>query len=252
MTIKPEISKDYEVGVRSMLFDHHLVLNGTAYWTDYTNFQIQTFIPNVPNTFILANIPSARTRGVEVASMAVVTDDLSFNLGYAYTEAYAVKYPFGQCFSNQKFMTGAPATCSLAAPYQDLSGAVLPNAPKHKLTLGVNYRLVVPALPVDVNFNLATVWQSEENFAITKDPGSIQAAYEITNLSVEFSPRNDKRLMVSLFVNNLFDQHYASNLYNNAGNWTFSGVNTGYQAYSQNVPRDWARYFGIRLAVSNE
>ena len=44
----------------------------------------------------------------------------------------------------------------------------------------------------------------------------------------------------------------ATNLYNTAANWTFSGTNTGYEAYTQNIPRNWSRYFGIRFAVSNE
>ncbi len=57
-------------GVRSTWFDKRLVLNATVYDTEYKNFQIQTIIPDIPNTFILANIPKARTRGVELEADA--------------------------------------------------------------------------------------------------------------------------------------------------------------------------------------
>ena len=88
--VKRETSIDYEVGARTEWFDNRLVLNATAYWMDYNNFQVSSLAPsppNPPNTFILTNIPAVRSRGLEIASTAAITDDLSANLNYAYTEA---------------------------------------------------------------------------------------------------------------------------------------------------------------------
>ncbi len=125
-----ETSYDYELGVRSAWFDKRLVLNATVYDTEYKNFQIQTIIPDIPNTFILANIPKARTRGVELEADAQVTDDLSLSGSYAYTDAVAVTYPLGQCFAGQQL----PTTCTTTflpppnntAHGQNLNGARLP------------------------------------------------------------------------------------------------------------------------------
>jgi iron complex outermembrane receptor protein len=55
-------------------------------------------------------------------------------------------------------------------------------------------------------------------------------------------------LSVSLFCNSLFDRHYAANLSNVRGNWTFpTAAGT---AYTQTLPRDYFRYFGIRVAFT--
>ena len=63
--VKSEKSDDYEAGVRSEWFDRHLILNTTFYDTEYSNFQVQTIVPNLLNQFILTNIPKVRSRGLE-------------------------------------------------------------------------------------------------------------------------------------------------------------------------------------------
>src|SRR5580700_6831174 len=133
--VKPEKSDDYELGLRSEWFDRRLILNGTVYDTEYADFQVQTIIPNISNAFILTNIPKVRTRGVELDAVAQVTQDLHLNLGYAYTDAHAVDYPVGQCYSGQT----SPASCNASPSFQSLDGALLPNAPKNKITVGLDY-----------------------------------------------------------------------------------------------------------------
>jgi hypothetical protein len=63
------------------------------------------------------------------------------------------------------------------------------------------------------------------------------------------TPQKFDHLSVSLFCNNAFDRHYAANLSNVRGNWTFpSPAGT---AYAQELPRDYFRYFGLRVAYSS-
>jgi iron complex outermembrane receptor protein len=243
--IKSEKSNDYELGVRSEWLNHRLVLNGTVYDTEYSNFQVQTIVPNLLNTFILTNVPKVRSRGAEFEGFARITDDIRFNLGYAYTDARAVTYPIGQCYSGQT----APATCLGKPAFQDLAGATLPNAPKHKINAGFDYTRAVPGLPLDGDLNLTSVWQSDENFSITKDPGTVQKAYDITNLSLTLTPQHERRFSLTLFCNNLFDKHYAANLNNVRSNYTFpSSAGT---AYTQEVPRDFFRYYGLRVGFTS-
>ncbi len=250
--VKPETSLDYEVGLRTQSADHRFVLNGTIYDTEYTNFQIQTILPNLLNTFVLANIPKARTRGFELEGSARLTDDFSMNAGYAYTDAVAVSYPLGQCYSGQQ----SPTTCTTAflpppngsAHGQNLSGATLPNAPKNKFNLGADYRMHFPNMPFYGDLSATYVWQSQINYAITHDPGTVQGAYGLMNLNLSFIEQQNKRYTLSFFVNNLFNEHYASNRGNVRGNW-FTGSGPA-EAYAQEIPRDYDRYFGLRLAFS--
>jgi len=242
--VKSEKSDDYEAGLRSEWFDRRLVLNTTVYDTEYKNFQVQTTVPNLLNQFILTNIPKVRSRGLELEAIARITESLHANAGYAYTDAHAVTYPIGQCYSGQT----VPSTCITGTPAsQDLAGATLPNAPKNKVNVGLDYVHGLPVVPLDADLNLTSVWQSAENFAVTRDPGTLQPAYNITNLSLTLTPQHDRRLTVTLFCNNLLDKHYAANLSNVRGNYTFSPGGT---AYTQELPRDFDRFYGIRVGFS--
>jgi iron complex outermembrane receptor protein len=245
--VKPEKSNDYELGVRSEWLDHRLIVNGTVYDTEYTDFQVQTIIPNILNSFILANIPKARSRGLELDVIAQITENLHFNLGYAYTEANAIDYPVGQCYSGQTL----PATCTASPAYQSLDGATLPNAPKNKINLGLDYKQGIPGLPLDGDFTVTTFFQSAENFVITGDPGTVQRAYGITNMNLKLTPQAMPHLSVSIFSNNVFDKHYADNISNVRSNWTFPNPAPLGTAYAQELPRDWDRYFGIRVAFAS-
>src|SRR5581483_6109016 len=183
-----------------------------------------------------------RSRGLEFESEAQITEDLHANAGYAYTDAHAVAYPIGQCYGGQTF----PTTCLGSPAFQNLAGATLPNAPKNKINLGLGYVHPLPFAPLDAELDVSSVWQSAENFAITRDPGTLQPAYNITNLNLTLTPQKDKRLSVSLFCNNLLDKHYAANLNNVRGNYAFpTAAGT---AYTHELPRDFDRYYGIRIA----
>ena len=243
--VKPEKSDDYEAGIRSQWLDRRLTLNTTVYDTEYSDFQVQTIVPNILNTFILTNIPKVRSRGVEFEGMAQITPDLRADLGYAYTDARAITYPVGQCYSGQT----VPATCTGNPAYQNLDGATLPNAPKNKITLALDYKHDLVVVPVAAELNANTAWQSVENFSINKDPGTVQPAYGITNLNLTLTPHRWEHLSLSLFCNNLFDKHYAVNLSNVRANWTFP--NAAESAYTQELPRDFDRYYGLRIAFSS-
>jgi hypothetical protein len=67
-------------------------------------------------------------------------------------------------------------------------------------------------------------------------------------LDLTLTPQRDKRFSVSLFCNNLLDKHYAVHRNNVRGNYSFP-VPSG-TAYTQELPRDFDRYYGIRVAFS--
>lgn len=242
--VKSEKSKDYEAGLRSEWLQRRLLLNLTVYDTDYSDFQVQTIVPNLQNTFILTNIPKVRSRGLEFEGVARLTENMRFSAGYAYTDAHAVTYPVGQCYTGQT----VPATCNGSPAYQNLAGATLPNAPKSKINAALDFSHSVPALPIDADLNVSSVWQSSENFSITKDPGTLQPAYDITNLNLTLTPQRDRRFSLSLFCNNVTNKHYAANLNNVRSNYTYPGG--GGAAYTQELPRDFERYYGLRIAFS--
>jgi iron complex outermembrane receptor protein len=92
------------------------------------------------------------------------------------------------------------------------------------------------------------------NFGLNGDPGTVQGDYDITNLNFTFGLRDDSRFSLSFFINNLFDTHYSANVGNVAGNFTWPAQPPGTQveAYTREVPRDYSRFVGVRLAVASQ
>jgi iron complex outermembrane recepter protein len=81
---KNEKAKNYEVGIRSRLFDRRLTLNATAFWFDYTNLQTQEFIGLQSQ---IVNAGKARSQGFELQLVANPLPGWTIDAGLGYTNA---------------------------------------------------------------------------------------------------------------------------------------------------------------------
>jgi len=248
--LDPETSRSFEVGVKSMLFDRRLMLNATAYLTRYNNFQAQTIeyitVGGVTtgNT-ILANVGKLETKGVEIESALLATENLQFNLSLAYTDAIVKEFKNAACWIGQTAAMGCtPNPTNPLLGSQDLANQRLPNAPKYKATLGADYRIPLNALPFDGFVNAAYTWQDKVNFDLSGDPGTVQGAYGIANLSLGIQERESGKYKITLFVNNLFNKDYTVGIGNIGSLWG------GNPVYFQQLPRDNERYAGISTKVT--
>jgi iron complex outermembrane receptor protein len=79
------------------------------------------------------------------------------------------------------------------------------------------------------------------NYTLSQDPQTAIDAYTIVNLSAGVRD-SAGRWQVLGYVNNLFNEHYFSNLTNSFGNF---GNNLATQSY---LPRDFKRYYGLRAS----
>lgn len=260
--IKPEHSTSYELGFKSRFLDNRVQLNVTGFITDYNNFQAQSAItigtpPAVQ--LVLNNVGKLKTKGVEVEFSAKPSDWLRLDASAAYTDAKMTSFLGAQGYSGQTgsvwngtaSVLTAPCTTAAAATaanplttcgFQDRSGATLPNSPKFKFNLGA-----VADIPLsDGNKAIITLnyqHQSDVNFDLLGNPLLTQKAYGIFNAGIggEFGP-----FRATVFVNNLFDTHYASFLTDGFGTLGGSATNLTHVIY-QVQPRDSSRFFGIKL-----
>ncbi|WP_052134519.1 TonB-dependent receptor [Sphingomonas sp. 37zxx] len=247
--IEPETADSYELGLRSSMFDRRVTVNLTAFWTDYDNFQSQALEPELGGAFILANVGSVRTRGVESELFVRATDWLRFNGSAAYIDAKVRSYPNGECYFGQTAAQGCLPNAT-GGRSQDLVGAALPNSPEWKFNVGADMNVPLGNLPVDLTFNSNYTWQSEAFFALTNDPATRQDAYGITNLSIGFEEKKSQRYSITLLARNLFDVNYFGTIRNDASSFADN-------PYPNASPvtniiglraRDSARYLGVRLA----
>lgn len=87
---EPEEAKAWEIGMRSEWFDRRLVVNATAFWTEYENLQsFSTYLVN-SSTGLTAVGPSnngnSRARGVELAVTAVPVEGLNLSAAIGYLD----------------------------------------------------------------------------------------------------------------------------------------------------------------------
>jgi iron complex outermembrane receptor protein len=237
--VKPETSNSYEVGVKTQMLHRRLTLNLTAFDADYSNFQAQTIVPTLGTGFVLANVGSLRTRGVELDGRARVTPNLSLDYGLAYLDATILSYPDGQCYYTQTAAEGC--ITGPTGAFWNLAGKSLPNAPKWKGNIDAQYNHPIADTGFDGILTGSVRYQSAVNYSLSPDPDTEQGAFAIANIDLTVKPQ-EGAYKVSLFVNNLFDTHY----YNGMTDYTaFSQANTfGF------VPRDFRRYYGIRASYA--
>lgn len=240
--VKPETSHAYEIGLKSRFFDNRVQLNVTGFWTDYNNFQAQSAVvqPDQSVSFQLNNVGQLRTRGVELELQTKPTRALSFDFAGTYLDAVVQKYPFANCYTGQTAAQGcfdADGAGPGTATAQNLAGKRLANAPKFMFTTSAVYDIFLDAMPFDGFVTLDYRYQSKINFDLAQNPLYVQKAYGVLNGSIGIKGKDDG-YRITLFANNLFDKHYASNIGGLVG-----GPAT---AVNQVFARNSRRYFGIR------
>ncbi len=87
-----EVASTWEVGFKSNWFDDRLLLNGSIYTTqDHGDYYFVFLASN--STQNLGNIDTTRFSGLDLDTTARITDDLSLNAGFGYTDSKITKFP---------------------------------------------------------------------------------------------------------------------------------------------------------------
>jgi iron complex outermembrane receptor protein len=237
--IKPERSRDKEVGMRAQFLDRRLTLNATYFDTNYKNLQAQTIetLADGTTNFRLTNVGGLNTKGVEVDGAARVGDDLNLTASVVYLDAKYTSFAVAQCYPLQTAAQG----CTGSPTRQNLTGARAVQAPEWKFSVGADYS---PSLGGNLKGIVQANWQYQSSvYYVAEDPQTFQKAYSIVNAGLGIRDR-DRKWEVVAFVNNVFDQQYYPSLINTAGNF---GNKIATQAI---LPRDFRRYGGVRLGVN--
>lgn len=234
-TVEPETSNSVEIGVKSSWFDDLLTVNVAAFYTEYENFQAQTF--NAADAeFILTNAGTVGTKGVEADFTTQPIEGLSLFGGVAYTDAEIKEFPNGQCFNP----IAADPDCRLNGT-KDLGGGELPNSPDWKVNLTGRYDWDLGLLPARAFVQGSYVWQSDVQFSLTQNPNTIQGSYGIFDASVGLADLDDQ-VQVSFFVKNLLDKDYASFIFQDA-------IITNAVNINHYIPKNAERFVGGSVRV---
>jgi iron complex outermembrane recepter protein len=235
--VSSESSDSYELGVKSTLWDGRLQLNAVAFYATYDDFQVTR--QNTDNeggitTFDLDNVGELETKGVELETLALLSENINLTLNASYLDASVNDYIGAECWVRQTEAEGC------IDGNQDIDGGELPIAPEWKYTAMLDYQLPLQSMPFNAFANILYTWQDDVIFNVSQSPNERQDSYGLTNLRVGLNDKSD-RYRLTFFVNNLFDEHFASDKID-LPPVLFSGD----IALVQVLPRNSQRYAGVQ------
>ncbi|MDE2486430.1 MAG: TonB-dependent receptor, partial [Alphaproteobacteria bacterium] len=230
-----EHANAYEFGIKKD-FGRTLQTNLAVFYYDYSNTQVPITIANTAGggaslpSNIFYNIPKAISQGVELETIWQPIRNLQIMFNYSYLDAHITDSkgvidpadPTAQAPGAKPIGALVPCTvvqpagptggptytsgCDVFTGYnqrgQDLSGNHLPNAPKNKIALNVNYTVDLPfgELIPSVNY----IWRDAEYGSIFDRSFYRSPSYSQVDARVTFKPENGKYTVI-LYGRNIFN-----------------------------------------------
>ncbi|GAB5452566.1 MAG: TonB-dependent receptor [Halioglobus sp.] len=243
--VDKESSDAFEIGYKAELFENRMRLELVGFYTLYDDYQAQqtTLTEAGAIVFSTENVGELETYGIELDSTTLIGDNFTLQAAVAWVDATIEEYSNAECYFGQTEEMGC-TTSSDDVSTQDLAGKDLQNSPDFKFNLAGTY--VWPEgdrLPGDVFANVAYSWTDKVNHDLQLAPWMEADSYGILNLSVGIDIASELNYSLTLFANNLLDESYDSGLLD-------SSLAAATEATSRFVPRDYSRYFGLRLKIA--
>ena len=193
-----EKAKDWEVGVKSVLFDRRLLLNVTLYRTDLDDFQERSFDGT---SFVIRNAGSIRAQGVELEGQARPIPNLAIDFGAAYLDS---EFTANHAAPGLPACNNSPTSCRTV---QDLTGRRPTYSPEWQANLGAELSTpefgggFVASVRGDMAYTSRVYTTNDLN------PQGISDGYTLYNGRITLTGP-DKSWSVALFGENLTNEKY--------------------------------------------
>jgi len=227
----PEELTNYEVGVKSTLFDM-LRLNASAFYNDFTNIQLNVescyFAPAGEQSPCAAqdNVGDAEVKGFELEGVFRPTPEFMLDFSYAYLDFnYTHILSYVDANGDSRPIAAAETT---------------PYTPKNKLSAGAQYRFDLGkfgSLIVRGDYS----WRDDVETVGFVGQGETIKAYDLYNGRVSWQSK-DALWQVSLEGTNLADKYYYLTIFDleDAGGSIFKNAQPGRpQEFAITIKRSW-------------
>ncbi|MCW1383802.1 TonB-dependent receptor [Novosphingobium sp. KCTC 2891] len=207
----PEFVDTLEAGLKTDLFDRHLRVNLSGFYTIYRDLQVaQIYVTKNPDTGLplqgntIQNAGKAEIKGFELEVSANPIHGLTLNGSLAFLDARYKNFPYVD-----------PLTLKLV----DLAGYRLQNAPKWSATAGFNYRAEIGDNVVSFSASYRYTGQKYLTAILDTPRASIQPTH-IVDASIDWTLPDD-RFTIGFWAKNLLDNRYIDSIYDAPG---YSGL----------------------------
>jgi iron complex outermembrane recepter protein len=208
--VQPEKNNSFELGLKSSLLHHTLILDADVYLTNIKNYQQSVSIlnqyqtnlniqngvtPALAYTSTTGNVPKVQSRGLEVDAIYAGITNLTLRFSGAYIDAFYKSFPN----SSQPVESQYPG----APPYRDVTGQPLAGASRVYANLGADYRLPV-SHGYAVRFSSNTAFNSRFNSDVALSSYAWVPSSTISDLQIGLS-RSDNKFDIGVLAKNVFN-----------------------------------------------
>ncbi len=183
ITYKPEHSWNYEIGAHLSTPSRNLTTNIALFYIDCRDQQLTVFPEGQSTGRMMTNAGRSRSYGAEVDARADITERLSLNAAYGYTNAKFTEYVSGD---------------------DNYAGNFVPYAPQHTLFMEMNYTAPLSlawANALRFSFNnsgAGRIYWNEEN-------SQSQEFYSLLGASITIEHQDYK---ITLWAKNILNREY--------------------------------------------
>ena len=205
----PEYVKSYELGVKNDLLGARLRVNAAAFYYDYSDLQVSSFLNSLT---LVTNAAQAKVKGLEVDAEARPVPQLDVGLSFTWLDAKYDSFlaPYGACTAS----VAADPTCAgvaLGRPRPiDASGRYLNNAPRQKMTAFAQYDFPLTGAGTFSVFGQVS-YTDAVFFNAANDPVARQAGYTLLDARVAYRSSGG-HFEIAALGKNLANREYVHNI----------------------------------------
>jgi len=136
--VKPETTKNYEIGAKADLFDSKLLLTAAVFRNDRNQIKVISGDPTLPDQ---ATDGFQRVEGLSLGASGNITSNWTISANYMYLKSEIKQGVSDFCLANPGAVDATAGTCANSADFLDPTrGYSLTNTPKHSGSLFTTYR----------------------------------------------------------------------------------------------------------------
>jgi len=203
---QPEEILSYEAGYKARLFGGRVSLAASAFYYDYTNFQLSQVVGLAS---VVTNASAATIKGVEVEAGWNPDEHWAVNASASFLDAKYDSYTNRDNIDHPGAFALGGCVAALSTPdscIQDLAGRRLNNAPRFSSNVGISYRSNKYDWG-DLLGRIDIAYRSKTYFREFNQPLDAQDAFTLVNMSLIWTDPSD-RYSARLFGNNVTNVPY--------------------------------------------
>ena len=229
--VAPEVVDAYEAGWKTEWLNHSLRVNGSTFFSRYSNLQLQT-VDAASATEQLLNAASAKIYGLDLDAEAVVASNLRVTAGLEALHARYTSFPFAPSYIPNQPPQGTSPYGGDTLTSVSADGLQLLSAPNLSANIAVDYTYATSGGLFD--FNVVPSFTSR--YPQTLDRRLYQPSVPLLSSSITWSS-GDHRWSIRLWGANLLGRQY----------FTYAGELSSGDLYSPAPPRTFGVIFSLHM-----